>query len=158
MLALDTRRRFFQAGILVLAAMLPVHAQDTTEATRKAEAAARKAMDAFMTAFNSRDAHAWAATLNYPHVRFASNQVRSYATAEEFARLSVNYPKALAPWDHSRWESMQVIQSGPDKVHFSVGFVRYDSSNKEIGKFPSLYIVTLKDGHWGVQARSSFAP
>ena len=29
---------------------------------------------------------------------------------------------------------------------------------REIGKFPSLYIVTLKDGHWGVQARSSFAP
>src|SRR5271154_7034006 len=102
MLALDTRRRFFQAGILVLAAMLPLHAQDTAEATRKAEAAARKAMDEFMTAFNSRDAHAWAATLNYPHVRFASNQVRSYATAEEFARESANYPKALAPWEIGR--------------------------------------------------------
>lgn len=124
----------------------------------KAEAGARKAMDEFMTAFNSGDPHAWAATLNYPHVRFASNQVRSYATADEFARENANYPKRLAPWHHSRWESMQVIQSGPDKVHFSVVFVRYDANNKEIGKFPSLYIVTLKDGHWGVQARSSFAP
>jgi hypothetical protein len=53
---------------------------------------------------------------------------------------------------------MQAIQSGPDKVHFAVIFVRYDASGKEIGKFPSLYVVTLKNGHWGVQARSSFAP
>src|SRR5208282_425865 len=141
------------ACLFLLATWLPLQAQDP-----KAETAARKAMDDLMTAFNSRDPRAWAATLNYPHVRFASNQVRSYATADEFARESADYAKRLAPWDHSRWESMQVIQSGPDKVHFSVVFVRYDSNNKEIGKFPSLYIVTLKDGHWGVQARSSFAP
>ena len=138
---------------IALFSSIPLAAQDP-----KAEASARKAMDEFMTAFNSRDPRAWAATLNYPHVRFASNQVRSYATAEEFMRQNADYAKRLAPWDHSRWESMQVIQSGPDKVHFAVSFVRYDTSNKEIGRFPSLYIVTLKDGHWGVQARSSFAP
>jgi hypothetical protein len=124
----------------------------------EAERNARKAMDDFMTAFNSRDVHAWAATLNYPHVRFASNQVRIYNSAEDFAREDADYAKRLAPWDHSKWESMQVIQSGPDKVHFAVEFIRYDKSGKEIGRFPSLYIVTLKNGHWGVQARSSFAP
>lgn len=111
-----------------------------------------------MTAFNARDPQAWAATLNYPHVRFASNEVRVYNTAEDFSREMKDYPTRLAPWHHSRWESMNVIQSGPDKVHIAVTFVRYDASNKEIGKFPSLYIVTLKNGHWGVQARSSFAP
>lgn len=124
----------------------------------QAESAARKAMDSFMTAFNSRDAPAWAATLNYPHVRFASNEVRVWTDAGQFARENADYPKRLAPWDHSRWESLQVIQSGPDKVHFSVVFVRFDANGKEIGKFPSLYIVTLKNGHWGIQARSSFAP
>jgi hypothetical protein len=39
---------------------------------QKAEASARRAMEEFMTAFNSRDPRAWAATLNYPKVRFAS--------------------------------------------------------------------------------------
>ncbi|HMD49396.1 MAG TPA: hypothetical protein VKG79_09875 [Bryobacteraceae bacterium] len=146
-------RNFCAGWILLLPAAGLLQAQDA-----KAEASARKAMDEFMTAFNSRDSQAWAATLNYPHVRFASNQVRSYASAAEFGRDSVDYAQRLAPWDHSRWESMQVIQSGPDKVHFAVIFIRYDASNKEIGRFPSLYIVTLKDGHWGVQARSSFAP
>ncbi|HLJ47925.1 MAG TPA: hypothetical protein VKU01_18040 [Bryobacteraceae bacterium] len=127
-------------------------------ATAGEDAGARKAMDEFMAAFNARDPQAWAATLNYPHVRFASNEVKVYNTAEEFAREMQDYPKRLAPWHHSRWESMRVIQSGQDKVHFEVTFVRFDASGKEIGKFPSLYIVTLKNGHWGVQARSSFAP
>jgi hypothetical protein len=124
----------------------------------KAESQARQAMDEFMRAFNARDVPAWSATLNYPHVRFASNEVRTYNTPEDFTRDMNDYPKRLAPWHHSRWESMKVVQSGPDKVHFAVTFVRYDANNKEIGKFPSLYIVTLKNGHWGIQARSSFAP
>ena len=142
-------------GLVLFFVLIPMaaRAQDS-----KAEAAARQAMDEFMTAFNARDTRAWAATLNYPHVRFASNQVRVYNSSDEFARENANYPKRLAPWDHSRWDSMQAIQSGPDKVHFSVTFVRFDASGKEIGRFPSFYIVTLKDGHWGVQARSSFAP
>ena len=140
---------------LILALILAMGAQG---ADPEAERGARKAMDAFMTAFNSGDVQVWAATLNYPHVRFASNHVNVYATLEDFAKQSANYAKQLAPWHHSRWEAMNVVQSGSDKVHFAVEFIRYDASGKEIGRFPSLYIVTLKDGHWGVQGRSSFAP
>jgi hypothetical protein len=124
----------------------------------QAETAARKAMDAFMTAFNSKDPRAWSETLNYPHVRFASGTVRVYNSAGEFAAESKDYAQRLAPWHHSAWESMQVVQGGKDKVHFVVTFVRYDAAGKIIGKFPSLYIVTLQNGHWGVQGRSSYAP
>lgn len=139
--------------LLALIFACSLHAADA-----EAERNARKAMDEFMTTFNARDAHAWAATLNYPHVRFASNQVRVYNTLEDFVKENANYAQRLAPWDHSKWESMKVIQSGADKVHFAVEFIRYDKSGKEIGRFPSLYVVTLKDGHWGIQGRSSFAP
>lgn len=138
---------------LVVFLAIPLAAED-----RPAEAQARQAMDDFMTTFNARDPRAWSETLNYPHVRFASNNVRVYQNANEFVQEMNDYPKRLAPWHHSRWARMTVIQSGPGKVHFAVEFVRYDAGNKEIGKFPSLYIVTLKNGHWGVQARSSFAP
>lgn len=123
-----------------------------------AEREARKTMDAFLSAFNAHDRQGWAASLNYPHVRFASNDVKIYNTADEFIKDMVDYAARLKPWHHSRWESMNVVQNGPDKVHIAVVFVRYDANNKEIGRFPSLYIVTLKNGHWGVQARSSFAP
>ncbi|MBZ5602220.1 MAG: hypothetical protein LAO79_07940 [Acidobacteriia bacterium] len=139
--------------LLVLICAAALHAQDP-----KAEADARKAMDAFMTAFNSGDAQAWSLTLNYPHVRLASGTVRVFQTAADFAREDKDYAKRLAPWHHSAWESMNAVQSGKDKVHFVVTFVRYDASGKVIGKFPSLYVVTLQNGHWGVQARSSYAP
>jgi len=52
---------------------------------------------------------------------------------------------------------MQVIQNGSDKVHFAVAFVRSDANGKESASSHRC-IVTLKDGHRGVQARSSFAP
>ena len=123
----------------------------------KAEVQAGKAMNEFMTAFNSRDLPAWAATLNYPHVRFASNDVRIYNNAADFARENADYAKRLASWLHSTW-SMKAIQSGAEKVHFAVHAVRYDASGKVILRFQSFYVVTLKNGHWGVQARSSFAP
>jgi hypothetical protein len=142
-------RRMLLAGLLAIT----LHAADAD-----AERNAGKAMVAFMATFNSRDVHAWAGSLNYPHVRFASNTVAVYPDAADFERKNANYAQRLAPWDHSKWERMKVIQSGPDKVHFAVEFIRYDKSGKEIGRFPSLYVVTLKDGHWGVQARSSFAP
>lgn len=123
-----------------------------------AEEGARKAMDNFMTTFNSRDVNAWAGSLNFPQVRFASNTVRVFKDREEFIRDSKDYAARLGAWDHSAWKEMKVVQSGPDKVHFSVIFVRYDATGKVIGTFPSLYIVTLQNGHWGVQGRSSYAP
>jgi len=122
------------------------------------EAGARKAMDAFLKAFNSRDPVAWAATFNYPQVRLASGTVRVYQTPEEFVRDEKDYPKRLSPWDHSTWESMNAVQQSTDKVHFTVVFIRYDANGKVLGRFPSLYVVTLQKGHWGVQARSSYAP
>ena len=38
-----------------------------------------------MTAFNARDSEAWAATLNYPHLRIASGELKVWQTEEEFA-------------------------------------------------------------------------
>lgn len=144
-------RRSLHAALALALLAAPAFAQTP-------EAEGRKAMNDFLDAFNARDVERWAATLNYPHVRLASNQVRVYASAADFARENRNYAARLAPWDHSRWESMKMIQHSADKVHFQVVFVRYDATGKVIGKFPSFYVVTLKDGHWGVQARSSFAP
>lgn len=37
-----------------------------------------------MATFNRRDPVAWAATLNYPHVRFASGNVTVWENAEDF--------------------------------------------------------------------------
>jgi hypothetical protein len=45
-----------------------------------------------------------------------------------------------------------------DKVHFDVQFTRYKDNGDVLATYKAIYVVTLKDGKWGTQARSSFAP
>ena len=116
------------------------------------------ALDEFMVAFNSRDMSAWAKTLNYPHVRFASCTVTVWQSAEEFQRRATFERLPRTGWDHSSWVSRDVSLVSSGKVHFNTVFQRFNGENKVIGTYESLYIVTLVDGHWGTQARSSLAP
>ena len=140
-----------------LLAANPTFAQDRNENTQAIEHA-MSALDAFMVAFNSRDMKAWAATLNYPHVRFASETVTVWANAQEFEGGATFEVLPRTGWDHSRWLSRKVSLASPGKVHVNTTFQRYNDKNEPIGTYESLYIVTLIDGHWGTQARSSLAP
>ena len=38
------------------------------------------------------------------------------------------------------------------------GLLRYRADGSVIGGFDSIYVVTCENGHWGIKARSSFAP
>lgn len=123
----------------------------------EAIAGARKCLDDFMTAFNARDLDAWEATFNFPSIRLASGTLviidkPGWHPKDTFER------GALAEWDHSDWERREVIHAGSDKVHFDTRFARYRADGSTIGHFDSIYVVTLENGHWGVKARSSFAP
>jgi hypothetical protein len=124
-----------------------------------AVADARVVMDEFMTTFNARDPEAWAATFNYPHVRIASNSVRISQTADEVA-ANMDFTKFAenTGWHHSDWDSIEMIQAGSNKVHFAVTFSRFTADGTRLQSYESLYVVTLKEGHWGIQSRSSFAP
>lgn len=123
------------------------------------DAAAMHALDAFMEAFNARDAAAWAKTLNYPHVRIAGDDVRVWQDVDEYtAYMDFDRFVEQTGWDHSAWDERTIVQSGKDKVHIAVTFSRYDKNDKKIATYQSMYIVTNRDGHWGTQARSSFAP
>ena len=118
--------------------------------------AAMKCLDDFMTACNARDIAAWRQTFNFPSVRLASNTLviidKDYHQNDMFGR------GALAEWDHSAWDRRAVIHAGDDKVHIDTRFVRYRKDGSVIGGFDSIYVVTCENGHWGVKARSSFAP
>ncbi len=60
-------------------------------------------------------------------------------------------------WAHTAWDYVEPIDTGPDKVHFRVQFTRFRADGSAIGSYKSLYIVTRKDGRWGIEARSSWA-
>jgi hypothetical protein len=129
----------------------PAHAKFAAEI-----AAAQACLDAFMTAFNARDVKAFEATFNFPHVRFASNTVRTIMPGD--MKPDMFTTGALAEWDHSAWARRAVIHAGADKVHIDTRFTRYRKDGSVLGGFDSIYIVTHLDGHWGIQGRSSFAP
>jgi hypothetical protein len=122
----------------------------------EAVAAAQKVLDDFMAAFNARDIAAWQKTFNFPSVRLASNTLaiidETYHQPKMFAR------GALSEWDRSAWERRDVIHAGPDKVHVDTRFTRYRKDGSVIASFDSIYVITCENGHWGVKARSSFAP
>lgn len=119
-------------------------------------AAAMACLDDFMAAFNGRDVKAFEATFNMPSIRLASNTLviieEGYHQPEMFDR------GPLADWDHSAWERREIIHAGADKVHIDTRFTRFRKDGSVIGGFDSIYVVTKEDGHWGVKARSSFAP
>lgn len=119
-------------------------------------AGAMKCLDEFMAAFNARDIAAFERTFNFPSVRLASGTMTiiepGYHTPEMLSR------GALKDWHHSAWERCNVIHAGADKVHFDTRFTRYRADGSVVGSFDSVYVVTLENGHWGVKARSSFAP
>lgn len=121
-------------------------------------AAAREAMDAFMAAFNAEDADAlrtrW---FHFPHVRFHSNKVSVMQTPADFFNLVWQRKGVDREWSHTRWDSVEPIDAGPDKVHFRVRFTRYDKNDVPLGSYRSFYIVTQIDGRWAIQGRSSWA-
>jgi hypothetical protein len=119
-------------------------------------AAAQKVLDDFMAAFNARDLDAWANAFNFPSVRLASNRMEILEAGSR--RPEMFSQGALADWDHSEWERRDVIHAGADKVHIDTRFTRYRKDGSVIGGFDSIYVITCENGHWGVKARSSFAP
>lgn len=119
-------------------------------------AAAMDCLDRFMTAFNARDVKAFEATFNLPSVRLASNTLTIIEAGYHQPQMFDRGP--LAEWDHSAWERREVIHAGADKVHIDTRFTRYRADGSVIGGFDSIYVVTRENGHWGVKARSSYAP
>ena len=143
----------------LLLLFVPTLRSQPIDENAEAIAGAMAALDEFMATFNARDPVAWAASLNYPHVRFASGTVTVWETAEEFARGESFERLAAVGWDHSHWLSREVVLVSPGKVHVNTVFQRFNARNESIGTYESLYIVTKdNNGHWGIQARSSLAP
>ncbi|MEQ9124868.1 MAG: hypothetical protein RIM80_20140 [Alphaproteobacteria bacterium] len=129
-----------------------------TEASPPTVAAARAAMDGFMAAFNAEDAEALRTTwFHFPHVRFHSGQVTVMERPEDLRILVWERQGQSTEWARTAWDYVEPLDAGDDKVHFRVQFTRYRADGSAIGSYRSLYIVTFKDGRWGIQGRSSWA-
>lgn len=113
---------------------------------------------AFIDAFNAQDHERLAGTLNYPHVRLANGRFMTVDSAADFAARSEQIKPSLEAegWDHTVLRGIDVIHSGPDKVHMSLSIDRCHVDGTVYNHFETFWIATLQDGHWGIQFRSSY--
>ncbi|MDP6581389.1 MAG: hypothetical protein QF681_12110 [Vicinamibacterales bacterium] len=127
--------------------------------TRRVEsmAAAIGAVEAYVTAFNDpTDTAGWAATLNYPHVRVADGTVEMWDTAEDYVTGSEGGRQRA--WVETRLDWAEPVQVGGAGVNVAVRFSRLNTLGETLSSYEAVYLVTNRDGHIGIQARSSFAP
>ena len=135
-------------GLLVLPLVSAAPAAALTE-----EQAAR-AVQRFIEAWNTRDPAAFAATLQYPHVRpTAAFDGRAFADAEAYA-ATTDFDQVLATgWDRSRLDSATVIQAGDGQAHVAGRYTRLRADGSAIWSNQVTYVVVEEDGSTGIQAR-----
>ena len=120
-----------------------------------------KAIEAFFHTFNAHDSDGNLKTLHFPHIRInGSGNVNIIQNATDVRPLDVAlaYLTESEGWHHSTLDSVERIHGSDVKVHFNIQFSRYKADGSKYAVHKSLWIVTKKDGRWGIQARSSFAP
>ena len=115
---------------------------------------ALQAHDRFMETWNTRDPLVWASSLNYPHVRPSSTpRFDLFDSAEDYA-ANTDFKQTLATgWRYSRWHSREVLQVGQDKVHIAGRWIRFDENDNPTISSLVTYVITNRDGHWGLQSR-----
>ena len=120
--------------------------------------AAIAAAKAWQDAFNNLDANGMADNTNFPHIRHAEGTFRFLDTREDFLNAHANMKERLSAqgWAHTTMEKVEVVHEGPDKVHLAILQHREHADGTVYRPFETLWIMTLQDGHWGVQFRSSF--
>ena len=123
-----------------------------------AEAKGIATAQAWQDAFNAQDHERQAEQTNFPHVRLANGRFATTESSEVFIENGrANKPKLLAEgWHHTVSKSMDVVQSGDDKVHIAIYNQRCREDGTAYKSFDTFWIVTLQDGHWGVKFRSSY--
>ena len=138
------------ASMLTLLVVFPVFGASAIEE----EAKARAVIDELFRAFNDRDSDGYYATFHYPQVSIGRSGSLSVSDAPPATPMNFDALTSREGWHHSVIDFTKLLGSAPDKVHFDVQFKRYKEDGTAYGVWRGIWIMTKKDGKWGVQARS----
>jgi hypothetical protein len=117
--------------------------------------AALRVLDDYMAAFNARDAEAFEATINHPHVSIGLGPPVVIERGGRLPAWADTGPDS--DWSHSTLDRRNVIHAGADKVHIDARIARYRRDGSIIGTYDVLYVVTRENGRWGMKALSGLA-
>lgn len=125
----------------------------------KTFAAPEDAYREFFRADSAQDAKAWAAVMQYPHVRVSAiAQPAYYETPEEYAARASWTKREATGWVRSVGVEPERLHAGrgaetAGKVHLAGGWTRYNAQDEPILRNRVTYVLTRIDGSWGIQAR-----
>jgi hypothetical protein len=129
-----------------------ISAAGMKESEREAEA--RKPIDDFFAAFNARDVEKGRNTLHYPHIQIAGNDVTILENPESF---QIDFQSLASDgWTHVTLDSCSMRQNCDEKVHFEVQLSMHKGSDARYATYQALWVVTRRNGAWGIQCRSIF--
>lgn len=125
------------------------------QAAETPDEAAVGTLEQFLSAFNARDAAAWADAMHFPYTTFSDGQVVTYANRESVVEgVDFDTFAETTGWRRSRLESHRVIQSSDVKVHVAVRIARYNASDQAFAVFDGVFVIEKIEGRWAVRAYS----
>ncbi len=124
----------------------------TAQSQQEPEMKAKLALRQFIQAWNLADNRLIQSTLNYPHITHAPLALIIAKQAEEFQTDFAALKKQ--GWASSRFDKIITRQSSPEKVNFEVEYSRLNGAGEVYSRGYVFYVVTLQDGHWGMQYRA----
>ena len=127
----------------------------TQDESDSAAASALAVMERHIHALNGLRENALAETLHLPHFRLVGTTLDCWPSAETY--LSDFRARAGDVWAKTAWQAIDVQRESADKVHLAVRINRFDTNDQLIADFDSVWVITLKNGKWAVQFRSSSA-
>jgi hypothetical protein len=118
-----------------------------------------RVVEQYVATVNARDADGNRATMTAPHVRIGgAGDVLMLPDDASLGRLTSFGALEESGWEKTTLDWAEVIQADDDKAHVALQFSRYRRDGTHIVTFESLYVLVRREGHWRIQARSSFAP
>ncbi|HIA48337.1 MAG TPA: hypothetical protein EYN96_10320 [Candidatus Hydrogenedentes bacterium] len=123
---------------------------------RQAVVSAEEAVQQFFTAFNGADNAALLDTLNLPHAFLLDNGALAAAHDPSGPLVAMDFDgmREREGWHMSSIDSLTPVQVSPGSVSFELVFSRYHQNGMKYRTVPALWVLTDKEGHWGVQFRS----
>ncbi len=149
------------ATALAFVAPGPITAAQVRDADMRdaaAEAEARQALETFITEWNTADDANLRGALNFPFVTVQGGGALVIDSRPEDFSQGFDQMRAVG-WNRSSFDfdSYTVVKSSPDKVHAEIGFSRYRADGTRYMNSRVFYVLTKRDGHWGVQLRTGAA-
>jgi hypothetical protein len=146
------KRRIIATTFLALWFGAVAHGQQAPTSEQEA----RAALERFFSAWNQADNTALRRTLNFPFVTVAGGRVMIAETPEDFS-TDFERMRDNEGWHHSTLDEIEVTRASDAQAHCEVTYSRYKEDGTRYRTGSGLYVITLQDGHWGMQLRA-FAP